>query len=833
MKKKTKKIIAIICSIVMVVSSMTITGINKVEAANDYSKLTPYNAITNNEHPDLNGTSLYGSKYAFDGSTVPISPFQYQDAGNKQLYMAFPGEWAAGLKAVVNGTEIAGSGNQIFVNNAHEKFRYEYNVIEVSSNAGSTRLIIWCPANAGKGTYEGGSEPSSSGSEEPSDYAWINVGHSTTLQYYVKEGNLDVTPQVSSEEVSLAVRLGAPFESVVLNGESITPETNAYVRFNKSKLETGAQIYTLIVTAADGNTTATILFKNTSENQSLQPVDIITLVGNVDIPEQVSLTWTVDNPPAGQTYNIYLDGNARPIASGILTNTYTLEGVAKGDHSITVKAILNGTETEGKTIPVTVKAKPVIKFDTELAQVTTSGTVNVDGTWSYDFQSADAMFAVNSESAFIAYLPTCANAEVDKVYQTINNLVVGKTYKYTYVVDTDVAGNNIPVVASMGESYSDSYTLTDIQTTGVTVTKKFTATATTMQIAYTLGYINNAAAVKISKATVTELKPKDITSLTAEGGIESIVLTWECADAEEEQRYNIYLDSNAEPVQRNVNDTKYTLTGITKGNHSVTVKAVLNGMETEGKTVSDITVTKVDVAITSDSITVEGFQIKTNNPDKNTVGFRTICKAPNVDSQIVASDGKIYTVASMGTIYTLDPNTTGYRKNDRLNASYTILNTTPVNGNEYEYTYVGANLYNEEQCTYGYLATDEGIAVGWKPSDNANTYYVRTMLDMNTRLENSIYVRAFVIAADGTFIYGKKTACISVAEVADHLYKNSKSNNYTAHKYLYSNILNKVSTANPYRRDTTLPYGWDSQLFTPSNPTFTLTDGTLDDWNNK
>ena len=45
--------------------------------------------------------------------------------------------------------------------------------------------------------------------------------------------------------------------------------------------------------------------------------------------------------------------------------------------------------------------------------------------------------------------------------------------------------------------------------------------------------------------------------------------------------------------------------------------------------------------------------------------------------------------------------------------------------------------------------------------------------------------------------------------------------------------MNPSDDANPYRRDTTLPYGWDSQLFTPSNPTFTLTDRTLDDWNNK
>lgn len=592
--------------------------------------------------------------------------------------------------------------------------------------------------------------------------------------------------------------------------------------------------YTIKVTASYAGVATTPVVSESIEVVDLQPVNLASLEGNVDTAEQIALTWTVNNQTEGQTYKVYLDSN-EAIVVGTNTYTYLLENVSAGSHTVKVTAVYGGYETEGKTIQVTVKAKPVIKFETELAQVdTTSGTVKVNDTWSYEFanQSADAMFAVDKDNAFIAYLPTYAGAALDKVYETVTGLEIGKTYTYTYRVDTDVAGNNIPVVASMENGDSDSYELTAITTDGVSVTKKFTATATTMQLAYTLGFVNNAAAVKISKATITELQPTDITGLTAEGGIETINLSWICDDAVEEQAYNIYLDGNATPIAPGILTKTYTLEGVAKGTHSVTVKAILNGVETSGMTVENITVTKVEVAITSDLITVEGFQIKTNNT-KDTVGFRTICKSPNEGSVITASDGKTYTVESMGTIYTLDPNTNGYRKNDVLNASYTILNPTPVSGELY--SYVGASLYNDAQRTYGYVATDEAIATGWNPSDDANTYYVRTMLGMSnyTMLENSIHVRAFVVTTDGTIIYSKKTACISVAEVADHLYKNSKSNNYTAHKYLYSNILNKVSNTNPYYRDATLPYGWDSQLFTPPNPTFTVTDGTLDDWNNK
>ena len=51
---------------------------------------------------------------------------------------------------------------------------------------------------------------------------------------------------------------------------------------------------------------------------------------------------------------------------------------------------------------------------------------------------------------------------------------------------------------------------------------------------------------------------------------------------------------------------------------------------------------------------------------------------------------------------------------------------------------------------------------------------------------------------------------------------------YKKTKYLFENILSKVATTNPYFRNTTLPYGWDNNLFTPSSPTYTVTDGTLE-----
>ena len=152
MKKTMKRIVSVVLALAMVVTSLNYTP-KTVEAAEDYSSLT-YKDITNNGFADLNGTSLSGSQYAFSGDEVVINPFQYQGVGMKDLYMAFPGNWATGLKVTANGKDAKIDGNQAFVVAADTVFTYEYNVINISSNAGSAKLIIWCKENAGKGTYE-------------------------------------------------------------------------------------------------------------------------------------------------------------------------------------------------------------------------------------------------------------------------------------------------------------------------------------------------------------------------------------------------------------------------------------------------------------------------------------------------------------------------------------------------------------------------------------------------------------------------------------------------------------------------------------------------------
>ena len=262
------------------------------------------------------------------------------------------------------------------------------------------------------------------------------------------------------------------------------------------------------------------------------------------------------------------------------------------------------------------------------------------------------------------------------------------------------------------------------------------------------------------------------------------------------------------------------------GTYTVKVTSTLNGVESEGSVSDAVEVVSV---LTTDNSAVEGFQIKTNGADSN-IAFRTVCKGLNVGSAITASDGNTYTVKQFGIIYALDRNQSGYRKDDALNTAYTILNPDVVTGQQYSYE--GKIQYAGSNVTYGFLASDGAVIKNWDTTDTENTYYVVTMNGINPQITNSIFVRSFIIATDtaenDTIIYGKKTAVMSVAEVADYLYRNSKAQNYSGHKYLFENILSKVDTTNPYFRNTTLPYGWDNNLFTPSSPTYTVTDGTLE-----
>ena len=274
---------------------------------------------------------------------------------------------------------------------------------------------------------------------------------------------------------------------------------------------------------------------------------------------------------------------------------------------------------------------------------------------------------------------------------------------------------------------------------------------------------------------------------------------------------------------QSVNNYRISLDDVAVGKHTVTIKTYANGQFSSGKVISDVNV-RNKVYLYSDSVDVEGFQIRTNKTE-NSVAYRAICKAPNVGSTITV-DGSSYTVEDIGTIYTIDTDDSGDVGNSKVDGRvYTLLDPTAVDSDVEKakgYKYVGENLYEGSNRTYGYIATDEGIISSGETTDTENTYYVRTMEGMDELKEYTLHVRAFVTAIDTdgsrVFIYGSRVADVSVAEIAYYIYVKSLSSNYSGHDYLYNNILSKISSNNPFYMSTTINYGWNDNLYTPDIP---------------
>ena len=225
------------------------------------------------------------------------------------------------------------------------------------------------------------------------------------------------------------------------------------------------------------------------------------------------------------------------------------------------------------------------------------------------------------------------------------------------------------------------------------------------------------------------------------------------------------------------------------------------------------------VLLTSNDVSVSGFQMKTNwseeDENQGLVGFRTVCKAPNVGGKVTV--GKVsYTVAKFGTLYTIEPDK-GIPDGTSFTASGTLLKSYNLNDETAE---------TVNPFTLAATATENAI----KEKDDSYSSYVQTMQDTIDNLHpgNKIHVRAFVVTTGGTIIYSTKSVSTCIARVASYMYQKSLASNYRGHEYLYKSILNVpqfvpaekytgyfTTKNNPYYRDSKVVYGWNDNLYTP------------------
>ena len=315
---------------------------------------------------------------------------------------------------------------------------------------------------------------------------------------------------------------------------------------------------------------------------------------------------------------------------------------------------------------------------------------------------------------------------------------------------------------------------------------------------------------------IRAVAPTSATASAQAGVPGSINVSWtEGSNVPDGQVYRIYIDG--EMKKGGISGTSAVVNNVDGGTHTVQVKGFYNENESDPAT-TEVT---VDTGVRySSAISIEGFQIRSNYDESgqapSSVAFRTMCKAPKVGSTVKAN-GVNYTVASFGTIYgkDVDASRSGKAEDNTMDASYTLLDPTPVENQDWQYE----GLRNRVR-TKGYVATANAIISDYKSGDTDNTYYAFTMQGMDGNMANTLWVRPFVVTTNNTIIYGKTTAYTSVAEIANTLYVNSMCKNITSHNYLYSAILNSTQLqsdyntyGNIYYRTSQVTYGWNGNLY--------------------
>lgn len=216
--KRKQGILAIICTIAMIVTSITVYNPREVKADADYSTLT-FTKVT--ESMD--------STYAYC-----ITDNTLIDFGKLNFYG-------------VNYMQVIGSGNS----KMDEATVTIDGVVQTNNDIAFDRA----PATTGSSTKP-------LGPSDIKDSEWTLASGSKTVSYYIADGKADkvqVKPQLEGDNYYIAFSLAAKFKSVTFDGVSKDVEEGAFCRVKVSDLTGG--YHTLVVTDHYGNESVTIYFK--------------------------------------------------------------------------------------------------------------------------------------------------------------------------------------------------------------------------------------------------------------------------------------------------------------------------------------------------------------------------------------------------------------------------------------------------------------------------------------------------------------------------------------------------------------------------------------------
>lgn len=262
--KRKQGILAIICTIAMIVTSITVYNPREVKADADYSTLTFTKVtesmdstyaycITDNTLIDFGKLNFYGVNY-----------MQVIGSGNSKMD-----------EATVTIDGVVQTNNDIAFDRAPAITGFivsklsdnAYHELKIEGKGGNITIVLK-KGNVG-GEIESTEEETTTGSPTkplgPSDIKdseWTLASDSKTVSYYIADGKADkvqVKPQLEGDNYYIAFSLAAKFKSVTFDGVSKDVEEGAFCRVKVSDLTGG--YHTLVVTDHYGNESVTIYFK--------------------------------------------------------------------------------------------------------------------------------------------------------------------------------------------------------------------------------------------------------------------------------------------------------------------------------------------------------------------------------------------------------------------------------------------------------------------------------------------------------------------------------------------------------------------------------------------
>lgn len=603
MKKKMKNIIAVVCAIAMVVSSMTIYSNTTAKAA-DYSTLE----YTKVEVAGLTGTYAY---CITNNSMTGFSHLNFYSAFSDLMQMIGSGDSKfAAATVTVNGEDVTkyhtwfDKADAIYGTNVGELADNAYYAYKVVSDGGTLEFVL----KKGNPTGSGENPSTETTTSEPKPQtpaqkvntddnlvkiaSTVKASSEAAAEYAVSKVNdRDVNTRwaagrvdnqtVAGEWVYVDLEKTYSVTSVVsvwdylptdgyqiYYATDLTGDTTTRGTVDTNVWKPATEAVTTATTSADGHEDVLsgvvaryimIYALSGTPDWGISIKEIGVLGTEAEVPEpvmnvratggtkKIDVTWDLPaDVKEGTKYYVYLDDSETEFAI-VDTNSATLTDVASGQHIVKVKAYYDGVfSTEAVSPQTTVYGEPTAVTQLAVASQK-ANTVQVQ--WHYEPNATYKIELVNA-----------AGETVDTITDTTVDGTLGKCEF------TDVAKGTYTVKATAiyGEIVMD--------------------------------------AVVSNEITVENVQPVNIATLDCDvETVEQIGLTWTVNNETEGQTYKVYLDDK-EVTTLPAKTYAYILENVKAGAHAVKVTSVYGEYETEGLTrniiVKAAPVTKFDTELT-------------------------------------------------------------------------------------------------------------------------------------------------------------------------------------------------------------------------------------------